>query len=85
MLRKGQKQYPLGYTTAVRAGAAAVRLEPPMDSRDGDAGVRRDTRTTVPAEITAVTPAAADSFITMLLVAEPNAAMMKQLEAAAAA
>lgn len=85
VLRKSQKQYPLAYTTTVRAGTAAVKLEPPMDSRDGDAGVRRDTRTTAPAEITAVTPAAADSFITMLLVAEPNKAMQERLEAAVAA
>lgn len=81
LIRLTQKQYPLARTATDPAGVYAISMEPAVDSRLGPLNVIRDTTTTNPPGITAITPAAGDKWVSQVLIAEPNAAMDAQLVA----
>lgn len=71
ILRDTWTRYTPALTTAETIGIAGIPLDPPWDGRNGPANVLRDTSTTPPPGVTAVTPTTSDALMTLIVAADP--------------
>jgi hypothetical protein len=69
-LRDTWTKYRPALTTTELAGVAGIPLDPPWDGRKGPANILRDTQTTPPPGVTAVTPAVNDALFTLIVGAD---------------
>lgn len=65
------EKYNPSLTTTEVVGVVGVPMSPRLRSEDGDLMFERDTATTNPLGISAITPAAGDTLMTTLVAAEP--------------